>query len=137
MTWNGPDDPENPKNWPMRKKWVATLVVSAFTFISPVSSSMVAPALGTMADQFGITSSVESQMMLSIFVLAYAIGPLFFGPLSESFGRWPVLLLSNLFYLAWNLGCGFSQNAPEMLVFRFLSGIGGSAPLAVGGGVLR
>lgn len=137
VTWNGPDDPENPKNWPMRKKWVATLVVSAFTFISPVSSSMVAPALGTMADQFDITSSVESQMMLSIFVLAYAIGPLFFGPLSESFGRWPVLLLSNLFYLAWNLGCGFSQNAPEMLVFRFLSGIGGSAPLAVGGGVLR
>lgn len=99
---------------------------------------MVAPALGTMADVFGITrNSVESQMMLSIFLLAYAIGPLFFGPLSETFGRRPVLLLSSLFYLAWNLGCGFSQNAPEMLVFRFLSGIGGSAPQAVGGGVLR
>lgn len=95
MTWDGADDPENPKNWTMRKKWGATLFVSAFTFISPVSSSMVAPALDTMSREFGITSSVESQMMLSIFVLAYAIGPL-----SESFGRWPVLLLSNLFYLA-------------------------------------
>lgn len=137
MTWNGADDPENPKNWTTRKKWGATLLVSAFTFISPVSSSMVAPALDTMSREFGVTSSVESQMMLSIFVLAYAIGPLFFGPLSENFGRWPVLLLSNLFYLAWNLGCGFAQNAPEMLAFRFLSGIGGSAPLAVGGGVLR
>lgn len=138
MTWNSPDDPENPKNWPIRKKWAATLLVSALTFISPVSSSMVAPALETMAGEFGInTGSVESQMMLSIFLLAYVIGPLFFGPLSESYGRRPVLLLSSLFYLAWNLGCGFSQNAPEMLFFRFLSGIGGSAPQAVGGGVLR
>ncbi|KAK7722036.1 hypothetical protein SLS63_009317 [Diaporthe eres] len=137
VSWNGPEDPENPKNWPTRRKWAATLLVSALTFISPVSSSMVAPALGPMADAFSIRrNSVESQMMLSIFLLAYAIGPLFLGPLSESFGRRPVLLLSSLFYLAWNLGCGFSQNAPEMLIFRFLSGIGGSAPQAVGGGVL-
>ncbi|KAL2289330.1 hypothetical protein FJTKL_02333 [Diaporthe vaccinii] len=82
VSWNGPDDPENPMNWPTRRKWAATLLVSALTFISPVSSSMVAPALGPMADLFGITrSSVESQMMLSIFLLAYAIGPLLFGPL--------------------------------------------------------
>ena len=32
---------------------------------------------------------------------------------------------------AWNLGCGFSQNANQLIAFRFLSGIGGSAPLAV------
>ncbi|KAK2609626.1 hypothetical protein N8I77_003119 [Diaporthe amygdali] len=136
VTWNGPNDPENPKNWPMSKKWATTMLVSAFTFISPVSSSMVAPALEIMARDLGITSTVESQMTLSIFVLAFAIGPLFFGPLSESFGRWPVLLLTNFFYLVFNLGCGLSKTGAQMLVFRFLSGIGGSAPLAVGGGVL-
>lgn len=124
-------------NWPMSKKWTTTMVVSAFTFISPVSSSMVAPALGRMAHDLGITSEVESQMTLSIFVLAFAVGPLFFGPLSESFGRWPILLLTNFFYLVFNFGCGFSKTGAQMLVFRFLSGIGGSAPLAVGGGVLR
>lgn len=121
----------------MSKKWATTMLVSAFTFISPVSSSMVAPALEIMARDLGITSTVESQMTLSIFVLAFAIGPLFFGPLSESFGRWPVLLLTNFFYLVFNLGCGLSKTGAQMLVFRFLSGIGGSAPLAVGGGVLR
>jgi MFS family permease len=136
VTWSGPDDPENPKNWSIRKKWAVTFVVSFFTFISPVSSSMVAPALGKMSRDLGITSEVESQMTLSIFVLAYAIGPLFLGPLSEVFGRVYVLQLSNLFYLAWNLGCGFAQNKAEIIVFRLLSGIGGSAPLAIGGGVL-
>lgn len=71
VTWNGPDDPENPKNWTYKKKWAATLIVSSFTFISPVSSSMVAPALPAMARQLGITNSVEQSLILSIFVLAY------------------------------------------------------------------
>lgn len=98
---------------------------------------MIAPALASVSKDFGVTSTVESQMMLSIFVLAYAIGPLFLGPISEVSGRVRVLQLSMLFYLAWNLGCGFAQNTAEMMVFRFLSGLGGSAPMAIGGAVLR
>ena len=58
------------------------------------------------------------------------------GPLSEIFGRVPVLQLANLFYLVFNTACGASKNKGEMIAFRFLSGLGGSAPLAVGGGVL-
>ena len=131
MTWDGPDDPANPKNWDKKHKWAATLVVSSFTFISPVSSSMVAPALTAIAKEFHITSEVESQLTLSIFVLAYAIGPLFLGPLSEIYGRVPVLQLSNLFYLVFNIACGASRSKGQMIAFRFLSGLGGSAPLAV------
>lgn len=136
VSWEGPDDTENPKNWALKRKWTAVFVVSSFTFISPVASSMVAPALPKMAQDLGVHSEVESQMMLSIFLLAYAFGPLFLGPLSELYGRVPVLQLANLFFLIFNLVCGFAQNGAEMLVFRFLSGIGGSAPLAIGGGIL-
>ncbi|KIW88869.1 uncharacterized protein Z519_10353 [Cladophialophora bantiana CBS 173.52] len=136
VTWEGSDDPENPKNWTYRKKWAATLIVSSFTFISPVSSSMVAPALDKIGQDLGITQDIEKSLTLSIFVLAYAIGPLFLGPLSEMYGRVIVLQLSNLFYLAWNIGCGFAQTQGQLIAFRFLSGLGGSAPLALGGGVL-
>ena len=136
VTWSGHDDPENPKNWSNRRKWAATFVVSSFTFISPVSSSMIAPAIDTLAEDFDVTSDVEAQMMLSIFVLSYGFGPLLLGPMSEVFGRVRVLQLSNIFYLIWNLGCGFTRNKQEMIVFRLLAGIGGSAPMAVGGGVL-
>ncbi|OCL13017.1 putative MFS multidrug transporter [Glonium stellatum] len=136
VTWDSPDDPANPKNWSFKRKWAATLIVSCFTLISPMASSMVAPALGTMAREFHITNSVESQLILSIFVLAYAVGPLFLGPLSEIYGRVLVLQLANLFFLAWNIGCGFAQTSGQMLAFRFLSGLGGSAPLAIGGGLL-
>ena len=74
VSWDGPEDPENPKNWSFKRKWAATIVISSFTFISPVSSSMVAPALSTIAAEFGITNEVESQLVLSIFVSCQFLG---------------------------------------------------------------
>jgi Major Facilitator Superfamily len=129
--WNGPNDAENPKNWSFGRKWGAIAIVSAFTFISPVSSSMVAPALPILKAQFHITNSVESQIFMSIFVLAYAVGPLALGPLSEIYGRAPVLQLANLWFLVFNTACGAAKNTASMAVFRFLAGLGGSAPLSV------
>ncbi|EGX52220.1 hypothetical protein TWF173_005218 [Orbilia oligospora] len=136
VDWDGPDDPENPLNWSIKKKWIATVVVSSFTFISPVSSSMVAPAIRSISQDLNITGTVEAQLTLSVFVLAYAIAPLFVGPLSEVYGRVPVIQLSNLFYLIFNTACGASQTKVQMIVFRFLAGAGGAAPLALGGGIL-
>ncbi|PYH92930.1 synaptic vesicle transporter [Aspergillus ellipticus CBS 707.79] len=136
VTWKGPDDPENPKNWKLSKKWLAAVTVSSFTFISPVSSSMVAPAISKISKEFHVESEIESELMLSAFVLAYAVGPLFLGPLSEIYGRVLVLQLANLIYLVFNIACGVCQSKGQMIAFRFLSGLGGSAPLAIGGGVL-
>ena len=136
VSWDGPNDPQNPKNWSFKRRWAATIIVSCFTFMSPLSSSMVAPALPAMSQEFNVTNEVVSQLMLSIFVLGYAVGPLFLGPLSEMYGRVPIIQITNLLYFVFNLACGFAQTSGQMLAFRFLSGLGGSAPLAIGGGVL-
>ncbi|PPJ50520.1 hypothetical protein CBER1_07744 [Cercospora berteroae] len=136
VTWDGPDDPTNPKNWTKRKRWAATITVSLFTFISPVSSSMVAPALAQVRQDLNMNSMFLAELSLSVFILGFALGPLFLGPLSELFGRRIVLLLSNVFYFAFNLACGFANNTGELVAFRFLAGLGGSAPLGIGGGVL-
>lgn len=93
---------------------------------------MVAPALTAIASDLKITNEVELEMTMSIFILAYAIGPLFLGPLSEIYGRAIVLQTANLFYLVFNIACGVAQTKVQMVIFRFLSGLGGSAPLSVG-----
>ncbi|KAJ5081221.1 MFS multidrug transporter [Penicillium angulare] len=123
-------------------------LVSLFTFISPVSSTMIAPALTHISSDLHITTEFLSELVLSSFILVYAFGPLFLGPLSENHGRVRVLQVGYLFYFAFNLGCGFAQTTGQMIAFRFLSGIGGSVPLAksastdwrfpskIGGGVL-
>ncbi|EXL70539.1 hypothetical protein FOPG_13659 [Fusarium oxysporum f. sp. conglutinans race 2 54008] len=136
VTWDTPEDPKNPKNWTIKKKWTALICVSLFTFISPLTSTMVAPALASIGETLHIDSSLELALTLSIFVAAYAVGPLFWGPISELRGRVIVLQISNLWFLCFNLGCALSQNKSSMIAFRFLAGIGGSAPLAVGSGTI-
>lgn len=105
------------------------VAVSSFTFISPVSSSMIAPAVNAISAELNITNDVEKNLTLSIFVLAYAVGPLFLGPLSEMYGRVIILQVTNLLYLFFNLGCGLAQTKGQLIAFRFLAGLGGSAPL--------
>ncbi|KAE9976393.1 hypothetical protein EG327_008146 [Venturia inaequalis] len=136
VTWDSDNDPANPHNWSLKRKWAVVFVVSAFTFISPVSSSMIAPALGNMKIDLGIRDDFEAAMTLSIFVLAFALGPLLFGPLSELYGRVRVLQCSNLIFLIFNIVCGFARTGPQMLAFRYFAGFGGSALLALGGGIL-
>lgn len=134
--WDGPEDPENPKNWSLTRKWLATITVAMFTFITPIASSMIAPALVNVAEDLDVRPGFQTSLLLSIFVLAYVIGPLFLGPLSEVFGRTKVLQSSFMFFLVFCLACGFAQNKAQFLAFRFISGLGGSAPLAIGPGVL-
>ncbi|ROW15985.1 hypothetical protein VPNG_02627 [Cytospora leucostoma] len=136
VTWDGPDDPQFPKNWPNGQKWKSTWAVSMFVFISPVSSAMIAPALQDLAAGLDMHAQVETYMSLAIFILAYAVGPILFGPASELYGRKRLLQTSNVWYLAWNLGCGFAQTKGQFFAFRFLAGMGGSAPLALGGGAI-
>lgn len=137
VDWDGPDDKENPRNWSRGKKWAATGIVAAYTFVSPLASSMVAPGLPTIAADFHITSETVAAMTLSIFILAYAIGPLYFAPNSELYGRNINLQLANLFFLAFNIGCALSKNTTQLIVFRFFAGLGGSAPLSIGGGTIN
>ena len=136
VTWDGPKDKENPRNWDTGKKWAVTIVMSSYAFLSPMSSSIVAPSLAQIQHDFGVTNDVERQMMLSVFILAYAIGPLLLGPMSEMYGRVSVLQSASIFFTIFNGACGLSQNAGQLIAFRFLAGIGGSAPLSLGGGIL-
>jgi MFS family permease len=92
---------------------------------------MLAPALPALADEFKTSSGIETYLIMSIFLLAYAVGPFILAPLSEMYGRVVVLQAANMVFLIFNTVCGFSQTKAQILAFRFLSGLGGAAPQAV------
>ncbi|EPT02765.1 hypothetical protein FOMPIDRAFT_1022680 [Fomitopsis schrenkii] len=129
-------DPANPRNWKTSRKWAMTAIVSLYTFITPLASSMMAPGLPQIAEHYGITSETITALTLSIFLLTFAIGPLFCAPLSEMYGRTWVYHIANLLFLAFNLGCAFSKTVGILLGFRLLAGFVGSAPIACGGGTI-
>lgn len=101
-----------------------------------MASTMLAPALDTIADELDVQSDIEKFLVMSIFLLAFAIGPFVWGPMSEVFGRMRVMQCANLIFLLFNTVCGFAKTKQQMMAFRFLSGIGGSVPQAIGGGIL-
>jgi MFS family permease len=69
--------------------------------------------------------------MITIFLLGYSLGPLFLAPLSEMFGRWPVIVGACWFFNFFLLGCSFAKNMPGLIVMRFFAGTGGSAVMAI------
>lgn len=96
VTWDGPDDPANPKNWSRKRRWVATSLVSLLTLMTPIASSMIAPSEAQIDHDLNITSSFVSKLVFSIFLLSFIIGPILLAPLSEVYGRVVILQLANI-----------------------------------------
>lgn len=130
VTWSSPTDPSNPLNWPLHRKWSITLLTSLGGLVTLMSGSMMAPALPSISEDLPI-SEAEVQMALSIFVLAFAVGPMVMAPLSEVYGRRPIWIWGSIWYMTWNTACGFARNKSLMIVARMLAGFGASGEFAV------
>jgi MFS family permease len=135
VTWNGDDDPNNPKNWSSLRKWFITILVSLGGLVCLMSSTMLAPALETIASDLHV-SQAKANMTLSIFVLAFAFGPMVLAPMAEVFGRRRVWLISSIWYAVWNTVCGFSHSNGLLLASRLLAGLGSSVEFATSQPVL-
>ncbi|EGC45672.1 MFS multidrug transporter [Histoplasma capsulatum var. duboisii H88] len=119
VDWDGPDDPQNPLNWSMFWKWAVALLTSFGGLVTLMSGAMLAPALDSIGKDLN-TSPDTTNMCLSIFVLAFAFGPMVLAPMTEIFGRrhvwivcsaWPVWMLVTQpiiqlvsLFLAYNFG---------------------------------
>ena len=69
------EDASNPKNWPSSRKWVVTSVLSFTGFNRIMVSTMMAPALTVLMQEFNM-GSAEANMSLSVYLLATAFGPM-------------------------------------------------------------
>ncbi|KFA63974.1 hypothetical protein S40285_05711 [Stachybotrys chlorohalonatus IBT 40285] len=134
--WDGQDDPAMPLNFSQSRKWLMLVLLSIITFMTPFASSIIAPAIVFIAQEYDEPSLTMSAMPVSIFLLGYAVGPLFLSPLSEIYGRYWVLVLANSFFCAWLIGCALATSLETLIFFRFMSGVGGSACQTIGGGVI-
>ena len=105
-----------------------------------------------MDNDFHNTSTILSAFLVSIFILGVTVyplylslshkltspqvGPLVLSPLSELYGRAIILNVANVILTCWQLGCDLAPSRGAIIGFRFLAGLGGSACLAIGGGVI-
>ncbi|KAF8856178.1 MFS general substrate transporter [Acephala macrosclerotiorum] len=127
-------DPENPLNWPTMKKWKNLWIVSSITLITPLASSMFAPGVPQLTEEFHSTNFELASFVVSVYILGFAIVPMVIAPLSELYGRRKVYQCCNVLFLTCTIVCGESPNFGMLLAFRFWAGCAGVAPLTIGAG---
>ena len=97
-------------------------LLSAF---GPFVMDMYLPTLPAMSVYFRTTSSMV-QLGLTTSMAGLAAGQLFFGPLSDKYGRHPVLSVALMLFLLSTAGCIFSENILQFITLRFLQGVSGA-----------
>lgn len=134
VSWDGPDDQRNPKNWTDKKKWTNVAILSVLSVITPLGSSMFAPGIPKIMAEFHSTDSTTATFILSIYILGFAFGPLIIAPLSEIFGRWIMYNIGNLLFVIFTVGTALSNSIGMIMAFRFLMGLAGAVPITIGSG---
>ncbi|PBP27481.1 major facilitator superfamily transporter [Diplocarpon rosae] len=128
-------DAENPYNWSTSKKVSIVIIGTIVVINSTMGSSLPSNAIPIISKEFNVTSSYVKTLPISMYLLGYVLGPLLFGPLSESYGR-RVIMLSTFFgFTVFTMACALAPNYASLLIFRLLTGINASSPIAVVGGV--
>ncbi|RYP50305.1 hypothetical protein DL768_004158 [Monosporascus sp. mg162] len=134
--WSGPDDPRRPRFWSLTKKWTATLVLSAIAFLQPLAETALAPVEGQISRDLKIEDAYEWMLVNSLILVGIGISSMLLAPLSEIYGRKPILLAGSISFTVWNTGCGSVSTLTQMFALRILSGFGASVGDSIAGGVL-
>lgn len=113
------------------------LAILVFTSsISILSTDLYAPSLAHLPGYFG-TSAEMVKLTMTFNVLAYALFQLVYGPLSDRFGRRPVLLGGMAAFTLSCLACGLAQSIEQLIFARIFQGIAGAAEAVVVLAIIR
>lgn len=112
-------------------------LISLMMALTAVSIDAMLPALPQLGRDLQVQNANDRQLVVSMIFLGLAVGQLFFGPLSDSFGRKPAIYIGLVLFMGGALLCMLAISFPMLLAGRLLQGIGASAPRAVSLALVR
>ncbi|WP_415236222.1 multidrug effflux MFS transporter [Sneathiella sp.] len=113
-----------------------TLFLSAVVALGPLSTDMYLASFPTLVGDFQTTIS-EVQLTLSLFVVGIAVFQLIYGPLTDRFGRKPVLLMGLAIFIVSSLGCILATSIYQLILYRVLQSFGICAGIVVPRAMVR
>lgn len=111
-------------------------ILAAIVALGPLSVDMYLPTMPSMVDFFGTTIS-QVQLTLSSYLLGFALFHLVCGPLSDRYGRKPVLLGGLALYVMMSVACALAATIEQLIVFRFFQAMGACCAPTLGRAVVR
>lgn len=122
LDWNGPDDPDNPRNFTRTVRIASTVAATLLAFVTTLGGSIYSPSHDEISRVFRVSQEVAI-LPLSLYNAGLAFGPLIGAPLSETFGRKAVFLTTTPIFALFVLGSGLSQSVASLVICRFFAGI--------------
>jgi DHA1 family bicyclomycin/chloramphenicol resistance-like MFS transporter len=113
-----------------------TALLAALTAIGPLSTDMYLPSLPDIALRLD-ASTAQVQFTISAYLIGFAIGQIFYGPLSDRYGRKPVLLAAMGLYCLATLLCALSISIEMLMASRVLQALGGSGSIVLARAIVR
>ncbi|KAL4892878.1 major facilitator superfamily domain-containing protein [Aspergillus ambiguus] len=117
----GEDENSNPRNWSIFRKTLSTIIICCIGFNTTLGASIYTPGHEQVQRELGVSTTV-SLLPLSAYSLGLAFGPMISSPLSETFGRKFVYLLTLPLFDLFMLGTGLSRNIASLIICRFFAG---------------
>lgn len=123
---------------PHIKHLTKTLIVllAAASALGPASMQILLPAIPVIKQEFAVSTEV-AQLTLSLSMFAIAIGTLFYGPLSDKYGRKPVMLLGLSITLIGSILCLLAHSIEMLIISRFIQAFGGAVGLVLARAIVR
>ncbi len=112
------------------------LMASLMSLVA-LSIDALLPALPQIGTAVGITETTDNQLLITMIFLGLGVGQLIFGPLSDSFGRKPMVYIGFVLFVLASFMCVFATSLEMMIVGRILQGIGLSAPRTISIAMVR
>lgn len=112
--------------------WLITLIVG----LPLLSETVYTPSLPEIGRSLGVSDSMV-EYTLTIYLFGFAVGTLFWGKISDIFGRKPCLLLGLGIYVLGCIGCYFSSSIEWLMISRFIQAFGGSTGSVLGQAISR
>ncbi len=113
-----------------------TVIAALLAMIGPFSIDAYLPSFPDIEAEFGISRAILSQS-LSVYLLAFSISTLFWGPLADRFGRRLVILVSMVLYTLGSIGCALANSAETFLLLRVVQGLAASGGFIAGRAMIR
>jgi len=113
-----------------------TVIAALLAMIGPFSIDAYLPSFPDIEIEFGISRTMLSQS-LAVYLLAFAISTLAWGPLADRFGRRLVILISMTLYTLGSIGCALAEDAETFMLLRVVQGFAASGGFIAGRAMIR